>query len=86
MKEECKNCDKDIACVPFYLHENAMMHKDHDNKRMTLLCVVLCITLVIVVVTLVSYYTSRTAMWNDTISKLTTALLEVCNAKGITPP
>ena len=32
---ECKNCEqKEQACVPFFLHENAMMHKDMDNERL----------------------------------------------------
>ena len=78
------NCEgKEQACVPFFLHENAMMHKDRDNKRMMIICLALCITLIIVVVTLVAYYTSRTAMWNDTITKLTQTLAEVTNGKGI---
>ena len=80
---DCKNCEgKEQACVPFFLHENAMMHKDKDNKRMMIICLSLCITLIVVVVTLVSYYTSRTAMWNDTITKLTATLAEVTNGTG----
>ena len=80
---DCKNCEgKEQACVPFFLHENAMMHKDRDNKRMMIICLCLCITLIIVVVTLVSYYTSRTAMWNETITKLTATLAEVTNGTG----
>ena len=74
------------AQVPFFIHENALMHKDMDNRRMMAIVISLCVTLIVVVVTLVSYYTSRTAMWNDTIVQLETALVEVCNAKGISPP
>ncbi len=82
---DCKNCDgKEQACVPFFLHENAMMHKDRDVKRMMIICLSLCVALVVVVVTLVAYYTSRTAMWNETITKLTATLAEVANGK--TPP
>ena len=84
MKEDCNNCqEKDQACVPFFLHENAMMHKDKDNKRMMIIGLSLCVTLIVVVVTLVSYYTSRTAMWNDTITKLTSTLAEVTNGTGV---
>ena len=92
-KEMLKEYEEKQADVPFYLHENAIMHKDMDNERMMKVVswmrsvvFVLCAVLVIVVVTLVAYYTSRTQMWNDTISKLQVALVEVCNAKGITPP
>lgn len=83
MENNCKNCEEKNACIPFFLHENAMIHKDRDNKRMMVICLALCITLTVVVVTLVSYYTSRTAMWNDTITKLTSTLAEVTNGKGI---
>ena len=84
MQENCKNCENKQACVPFFLHENALMHKDRDNRRMMIVCLALCITLVVLVVTLVAYYTSRTAMWNETISDLSTKLVEVSNAH--TPP
>ena len=85
MEGKCKNCEgKEQACIPFFLHENALMHKDRDNKRMMIICFALCITLIVVVVTLVAYYTSRTAMWNETITKLTVTLAEVTN--GRTPP
>ena len=86
MENKCKNCDNTQACVPFFLHENAMIHKDRDNKRMMIVCLSLCVTLIIVVVTLVSYYTSRTQMWNDTIARLNQTIVEVTNAKGSTPP
>ena len=81
---KCSNDCEQMACVPFFLHENAMIHKDRDNKRMMIICLSLCVTLIVVVVTLVSYYTSRTAMWNETITKLTATLADVTN--GRTPP
>lgn len=79
MDDKCKGCDGSQACVPFFLHENAMMHKDRDNKRMLIISLTLCVILAVVIVTLVSYYTSRTQMWNDTITKLTATLAEVTN-------
>ena len=83
MENNCRNCDeKEQACVPFFLHENAMTHKDRDNNRMMLICLALCVTLIIVVVTLVAYYTSRTQMWNETIAKLNQTIVEVANGKG----
>ena len=71
--------DNQQASVPFFVHENAMMHKDKDNRRMMVIILSLCVSLVIVVITLVSYYTSRTQMWNDTITALTATLAEVTN-------
>ena len=54
MQENCKNCENKQACVPFFLHENALMHKDRDNRRMMIVCLAMCITLVVLVVTLVA--------------------------------
>ena len=34
MEEKCKNCEEGQACVPFFLHENAMMHYNKANHRM----------------------------------------------------
>ena len=47
---DCKNCDgKEQACVPFFLHENAMMHYNRANKRMliALIAVLVFVTLMI---------------------------------------
>ena len=79
MEERCKNCEDRQACVPFFLHEAAMTHKDMDNRRMMILCLSLCVTLIVVVVTLVAFYTSRTQMWNETIAQLNRTILEVTN-------
>lgn len=74
------------ATVSVFAYESALMHKDADCDRMLHvvkiirnICFVLCAVLVITTVTLVGYYTSRTQMWNDTITKLTTTLAEVTN-------
>ena len=34
MENKCNNCDDRQACVPFFLHENAMMHYNRANRRM----------------------------------------------------
>lgn len=47
---DCKNCEgKEQACVPFFLHENAMMHYNRANHRMLVALVVVCITLSVVI-------------------------------------
>lgn len=81
MDEKCKNCESSSACVPFFLHENAMIHKDRDNKRMFHIVIALCVVVVVVVTTLVAYYTSRTQMWNDTISKLNATIIELSHGR-----
>ena len=49
MEEKCKNCESGNACVPFFLHENAMMHYNRANKRMLVALIVICVTLSIVI-------------------------------------
>lgn len=85
MENKCSNCDEKKVCIPFFLHENALMHKDRDNKRLMIINLSLCATLIIVVITLVAYYTSRTAMWNETITRLNQTIVEVTNGRSGSP-
>lgn len=34
MENNCNNCEQKAACVPFFVHENTMMHYNRANKRM----------------------------------------------------
>ena len=86
MEEEIKAAEEKPATVSVFAYESALTHKDMDCDRMLYvvkivrnICFVLCALVVIITATLVAYYTSRTAMWNDTITKLTTTLAEVTN-------
>ena len=46
---DCKNCENEQACVPFFLHENAMMHYNKANHRMlvALISVLIFVTIMI---------------------------------------
>lgn len=46
---ECKNCEEKQACVPFFAHENVLMHYNRANKRMLIALVTICITLSVVI-------------------------------------
>lgn len=47
---DCKNCeDKTAACVPFFAHENVLMHYNRANKRMLIALVVVCVTLAVII-------------------------------------
>lgn len=100
MTENCKNCESKQACVPFFIHENAMMHKDLDNERMakTVEQVVkvakgqrianICQTAVILLIVFifVLFYTSRAQIWSNTITSLNQTIVEVTHAKEIASP
>lgn len=47
--ENCNNCGSKQACVPFFVHENTMMHYNRANKRMLVALITICITLSIVI-------------------------------------
>ena len=46
---DCKNCEDKQACVPFFVHENTMMHYNRANKRMliALVSVLVFVTIMI---------------------------------------
>jgi hypothetical protein len=47
---DCKNCEeKTTACVPFFAHENVLMHYNRANKRMLIALIVVCVTLSVII-------------------------------------
>lgn len=71
---DCKNCDeKKQACVPFFIHENAMMHYNRANKRMLIALIVSITVIMIGMVTLgwmfLSSYNDREKGWQDIVQQ-----------------
>lgn len=66
---DCKNCEEKQACVPFFLHENAMMHYNKANKRMLVALIVICVTLSVVIGIFVHGNTVREKNLIDLIDK-----------------
>ena len=60
---DCKNCEDKAACIPFFVHENALMHYNRVNKRVIIgfvsLFIAMCITLSVVISVLVNNNTVR---------------------------
>ena len=83
MDEKCKNCESSQACVPFFLHENAMMHYNRANKRMLIALITICITLSIVIAIFVHGNTVRERQLIDLVNQRIT---EVADGKETTPP
>ena len=71
---DCKNCEgNEQACVPFFLHENAMMHYNRANHRM-LVALIVSVTIVMIgMVTLgwmfLSSYNDREKGWQEIINQ-----------------
>ena len=57
MEKNCSNCDQKTACVPFFLHENAMMHYNRVNRRILItvsaLFLLMCLTVSFIIGVLV---------------------------------
>lgn len=69
MDEKCKNCDDRQACVPFFAHENVLMHYNRANKRMLIALIVICATLSLVIGIFVYGNTVREKQLIDMIDK-----------------
>lgn len=69
--EQCKNCEeKTPACIPFFAHENTMMHYNTANKRMLVALITVCITFILTIVIFVFGYTVREKNWLDTLTRI----------------
>ena len=83
MKEECRNCDEKVACVPFFAHENVLMHYNRANKRMLIALITICITLALVIGIFVYGNTVRERQLIDMVNQ---RIAEVQDAKEASPP
>ena len=78
----CTNCGDQERCIPFFDHQNTMMHYNWANRRMLIALVTVCLTFIITIVVFVSGYTQREKNWLDTIRNMgTPAAAEVSNGK-----
>ena len=80
---DCKNCDKDQACVPFFLHENAMMHYNKANRRM-LIALISVLAFVSLMIGIFVY--GNTVREKQLIDMIDQRITEVENGKGSAIP
>ena len=66
---DCKD-EKAPACIPFFAHENALMHYNHANRRMLVALITVCVTFILTIVIFVCGYTVREKNWLDTLTRL----------------
>lgn len=79
MDEKCKNCGDRQACVPFFVHEESLMHYNRVNKRILItvstLFLMMCLTVSFIIGVLVSNNTIREKqiieMMNQRITEVT---------------
>ena len=83
MEKNCSNCDQKTACVPFFLHENAMMHYNRANKRML---IALISVLVFVALAIGIFVNGNTVREKNLIDLIREERAEVQHAETATPP
>ena len=82
----CKNCSEQEKCIPFFDHQNTMMHYNWANRRMLIALVTVCVTFIITIVVFVSGYTQREKNWLDTIRNMGTPAAEVSDGQQNADP
>ena len=72
MAEKCRNCgdNQGEKCVPFFDHENTMMHYNWVNRRSMIQLIAVCVTMIIVVFIFATNQTKREQMWQETIKEM----------------
>jgi hypothetical protein len=86
MDEKCRNCEDKQACVPFFVHEEALMHYNRVNKRILItvstLFLLMCLTVSFVIGVLVSNNTIRE---KQIIEMMNQRITEVANGEHQEP-
>lgn len=67
---DCRNCEEKTACVPFFAHENVLMHYNRANRRMLIALAVVCVTFIVTIIVFVTGYTQREKNWLDTLQRV----------------
>ena len=68
--ENRNNCEEKQACVPFFAHENVLMHYNRANRRMLIALALVCVTFIVTIVVFVTGYTQREKNWLDTLQRV----------------
>ena len=81
--EQNNSVDKSQLTVQFFVHENAMMHKDVDNERLHKTIRTICLTFILIIVIFVTAYTIRTSVWLNTISKMNDTIVQLATGAEV---
>ena len=84
----CGNCSEQERCVPFFDHQNTMMHYNWVNRRSMIQLIAVCILAIVMTMIFTTNQTKREQMWQDTIKSIVsqTTEAEVDNGQQNTDP
>jgi hypothetical protein len=66
----CTNCSEQELCIPFFDHQNTMMHYNWVNRRSMIQLIAVCIMAIVIVFIFTTNQTKREQMWQDTIKQI----------------
>jgi len=86
--ENCSNCSEQEKCIPFFDHQNTMMHYNWVNRRSMIQLIAVCVMAIIIVFIFTTNQTRREQMWQETIKSIVaqTTTAEVDNGQQNTDP
>ena len=84
----CAECSEQEKCIPFFDHQNTMMHYNWVNRRSMISLIAVCVTMIIVVFIFATNQTKREQMWQDTIKSIIsqTSVAEVTDGQQDADP
>ena len=62
--------EKSPVSIPFFAHENVLMHYNRANRRMLIALIIVCITFIVTIIVFVTGYTAREKNWLDTLQRV----------------
>ena len=82
-QSNCANCSEQEKCIPFFDHQNTMMHYNWVNRRSMIITVVALVTMLVTNWILATNHTAREKMWKEMIETLVnrTTVAEVDNGQ-----
>ena len=80
MDEKCMAEQGQQACIPFFVHENSMMHYNRANKRM-LIALIVCLSIMTIIVVTLGYmfltsYNEREKGWQQIVNQRITEVAD----------
>ena len=87
-EKDCRNCKEQEKCIPFFDHQNTMMHYNWVNRRSMIQLIAVCVMAVIIVFIFTTNQTKREQMWQETIKEIVnqTTAAEVEDGQQKTDP
>ena len=69
-QNSCGECGEKERCIPFFDHQNTMMHYNWVNRRSMIQLIAVCIMAIVMVFIFTTNQTKREKMWQETIKSV----------------